>query len=192
MRARLWVLLVLGLPLAGCVKSYVMPLLPPVTYEDLLAAPSPRPVVFSLEFQRNGKATPSVSPTVRDKAVKILTTAKVFTAIGAEAAADTDTLKIVLDNVGDVGDAVGQGALTGLTFGAKGSTVTDGYVMTATFTRVGRAPVEKVYRHALVSTVGNASGPEGLTAMSVQEAFDRVLQDLVLNLLRDLQKAEAL
>lgn len=157
-----------------------------------LAVPSPRPVALALEFQQNGKAAPSLSSAVREQVVKILTTAKTFAAIGAEPAADTDALKIVLNNVADLGDAASKGVLTGLTFGGSGQTVTDGYVMTATFARMGRAPIEKVYKHALVSTVGNASGPEGLAPMSVSEAFDQVLQDLVLNLVRDLQKAEAL
>lgn len=62
----------------------------------------------------------------------------------------------------------------------------------ATFTRVGRPPIEKVYKHALLSTVGNAKGPEGLTPMSVTEAVDQVLQELVLNFILDLEKAEAL
>jgi hypothetical protein len=47
-------------------------------------------------------------------------------------------------------------------------------------------------RHALLSTAGNASGPAGLTLMGVDAAFDQVVQDLVLNLVVDLQKAEAL
>ena len=46
-------------------------------------------------------------------------------------------LKIVLDNVADTGDAAAKGALTGLTFGAKGSHV---------------QAVTKVYRHAIHTT----------------------------------------
>ena len=67
-----------------------------------------------------------------------------------------DQLDVVLDNVGDLGDAAAKGAKTGLTFGASGSQVTDGYVLTATFRPVGKEPVTKIYRHALHSTIGNA------------------------------------
>ena len=41
--------------------------------------------------------------------------------------------------------AAGKGALTGLTFGAKGSQVTDGYVFTATFRAVGKQAVTRTY-----------------------------------------------
>lgn len=189
---RLVLLLIVGLALPGCVTSYVMPLLPRVTPSDVLAVRDPRPVVLVVEFQTNGSPRSIASKSVRKKVSGILTTAKVFSAITSERAESTDELKIVLNNVGDLGEAAGKGALTGLTFGISGSTVTDGYVMTATFTRVGRSPVEKTYRHALLSTIGNAPGPAGLTPMGLRQAFDQVLQDLVLNLIIDLQKVEAL
>ena len=99
----------------------------------------------------------------------------------------------MLDNVADTGDAAGKGALTGLTFGAKGSQVTDGYVFTANFQGTGKQAVTKVYRHAMHSTIGNAERPAGLTAEeSPRAAFDKVVEGLVLNLLLDLQKEEQL
>lgn len=49
------------------------------------------------------------------------------------------------ENVGDTGDAAGKGALTGLTFGAKGSQVRDGYVFTATFRAVGKQAATQTY-----------------------------------------------
>ena len=187
-----WVLSMLSLVMTGCVSSYVVPLLPHVTYEELLAARSARPVVLTVEFQRNGAPHRGANASVRERVTKVLTTSKVFSVISVERLENADELKIVLNNVADLGDAAGKGALTGLTFGAAGSTVTDGYVMTATFTRAGQPPVEKVYRHALLSTVGSAKGPEGLKPMGVMDAFDQVVQDLVLNLILDLQKAELL
>lgn len=189
---RAWVLLVLSLVMTGCLNSYVVPLLPHVTYEELLATRSARPVVLTVAFQRNGAPYDRANATVRERVTKVLTSSKAFSVISVERVENADELTIVLNNVGDVGDAFGKGALTGLTFGAAGSTVTDGYVMTATFTRAGQPPVEKVYRHALLSTVGNAKGPEGLKPMGLMEAFDQVIQDLVLNLILDLQKAELL
>ena len=81
---------------------------------------------------------------------------------------------------------------TGLTLGLVGSMVTGGYVITATYTGPGREPVKKVYEHAIHSTVGNKQGPAGLRAVSTQEAFDQVAEDLVLNLLRDLQSERVL
>jgi hypothetical protein len=92
---------------------------------------------------------------------------------------DVDRLEVMLDNVADLGGAAGKGALTGLTFGAAGSMVTDGYVFTATFRPVGRPAVTKVYRHAIHSTIGSADGPPNLAAEpSTQAAFDKVVEGL--------------
>ena len=51
---------------------------------------------------------------------------------------------------------------TGLTFGLVGNMVTDGYVYEATFNAgESKPPVKLTYRHALHTTIGNASGPPG-------------------------------
>jgi hypothetical protein len=179
----------------GClsVKSYVDPQLPRVAYTDLLVRRDPRPVALTVAFLRNGQpADAGVAPT--SAAVRaVVDKSKLFPAVLDKAGDDVDRLEIVLDNVADMGGAAGKGALTGLTFGAAGSMVTDGYVFTATFRPIGKPAVTKVYRHALHSTVGNAEGPPGLVAEeSTQAAFDKVVEGLVLNLLRDLQREEQL
>jgi hypothetical protein len=179
----------------GClsVKSYVDPQLRKVGYADLLARRNAQPVALSVAFHRNGKpATLGVS-TATEAVRTVVEKSKLFTTVTEKATDEVDRLDIVLDNVGDFGDAAGKGALTGLTFGGKGSLVTDGYVFTATFRRAGKEPVTKVYKHALYSTIGNADGPPGLVAEeSIRAAFDKVVEGLVLNLLLDLQKEERL
>lgn len=85
-----------------------------------------------------------------------------------------------------------KGIGTGLTLGLVGSTVTDGYVFTATFTPLGKVSVTKEYRHAIHTTIGAKSGPPGLQPMSPQEAFDHVLEELILRLLLDLRLGEHL
>jgi hypothetical protein len=157
-------LLVLMVVTGGClsVKSYVDPQLPKVSYADLLARRDPKPVALMVEFHRNGKpATLGVS-TAREEVRAAVEKSKLFSSLLDKPGEDVDRLEIVLDNVGDKGDAAGKGALTGLTFGAKGSQVTDGYIFTATFRAVGKQAVTTVYRHAIHSTIGNAEGPPGL------------------------------
>ena len=92
-----------------------------------------------------------------------------------------------MDNVGDLGDAAGKGVLTGMTFGLAGSTVRDGYVFSTVFRKSGKDPFQKTYKHAIMSTVGNAKGPEGLSPMKANVAFGIVLRDLMLNLVKDLK-----
>jgi hypothetical protein len=185
---------VIALALSGClsVKSYVDPELPKVGYADLLARRDPRPLHLGLEFQRQGKPHSDATAVAQKQALKVLQASRLFSAVETGKPENVDRLQIVLNNTGDMSDAAGKGIKTGLTFGAAGSMVTDHYTFTATFTPLGKPPVQKVYHHALHSTIGNAEGPKGLTPLGTQEAFDRVLEELVLNLLLDLQKEERL
>ena len=188
-------LVALAIATSGCLslKAYVDPQLPRVGYADLLARPHPRPVSLRVEFHRNGEPATLGASTARGAVRSVVEKSKLFSTLLDKPADDVDRLEIVLDNVGDTGDAAGKGALTGLTFGAKGSQVTDGYVFTATFRAVGRPAVTRTYRHAIHSTIGNAEGPPGLVAEeSLRTAFDKVVEGLVLNLLLDLQKEEQL
>src|SRR5204863_6648256 len=108
-----------------------------------------------------------------------------FSSVVSAGGENADQLNINMNNVGDIGAAVGKGIGTGLTLGLAGSMVTDGYDFTATFQRPGVAPVKKQYKHALHTTIGNKSGPEGLTPMTPTEAFDQVVKELVMKLLKD-------
>ena len=185
--------LALMVTMTGClsVKSYVDPQLRKVGYGDLLARRDPRPVALTVAFHRNGEPASLGASTATRSVRGVVETSKLFPSLLDKPADNVDLLEIVLDNVGDTGDAAGKGALTGLTFGAKGSSVTDGYILTAKFRAVGKQSVTKVYRHAIHSTIGHADGPPGLVAEeSLQAAFDKVVEGLVLNLLLDLQKEE--
>ena len=194
MRLRMVAMLVaLMIATSGClsIKAYVDPQLPKVGYADLLARPDPRPVSLRVEFHRNGEPATLGASTAREAVRTAVEKSKLFSSLLEKPSDDVDRLEIVLDNIGDTGDAAGKGALTGLTFGAKGSQVTDGYVFTATFRAVGKQAVTKTYRHAIHSTIGNAEGPPGLVAEdNLRTAFNKVVEGLVLNLLLDLQKEE--
>ena len=185
--------LVLMVTMTGClsVKSYVDPQLRKVAYGDLLARRDPRPVALTVAFHRNGEPASMGTSTATKSVRGVVEKSKLFPSLLDKPADNVDLLEIVLDNVADTGDAAGKGALTGLTFGAKGSSVTDGYIMTAKFRAVGKQSVTKVYRHAIHSTIGNADAPPGLVAEeSIQAAFDKAVEGLVLNLMLDLQKEE--
>ena len=188
-------LTVVAILAAGClsVKSYVDPQLPKVGYENLLNRATPKPLALNVDFHRNGKPATFGVSTAKESVRVVVEKSKLFSRLIDTPTPDIDQLDIVLDNVADTGDAAGKGALTGLTFGAKGSHVTDGYIFTATLRPAGKEPVTKVYRHAIHSTIGNADAPAGLTPeASIRAAFDKVVEGLLLNLLIDLQKEERL
>ena len=183
--------------LCGClqVRSYVDPKLPRASLADIQPPQSPgqaRPLQLTFEFQRNGSPHGGVTRQVRPQIVRVLTDSKLFSSVSARNSNEEARLEIVLNNLANIGDAAGKGFLTGLTFGGAGSLVTDSYVMSATFAAPGKPRVSKTYEHALHTTIGNKKGPEGLQPKSVKEAFEEVVDQLMLNLLRDLQKEGAL
>lgn len=182
--------LVFTLLATGCLttKSYVDPTLPDVKYTDLTRRSPGEKIAVNVEFQTNGKPKPEVSKAVLDKLVLTLRATGVFADVITQADPANDRLDVVMNNVADMGKAVGKGIGTGLTFGLAGSLVTDGYEFKATYRPVGKDPVVRNYKHAIHTTVGNKKGPPGLQPVPVGQAFDMVVEDLVLNLLRDLQK----
>jgi hypothetical protein len=185
--------LMLMVAVTGCfsVKSYVDPTLPKVGDGDLLSRSERRPVALLVAFHRNGEPSSAGTSTATKSVRGVVEKSNLFSALVDQPKDGVNELKIVLDNVADTGDAAGKGALTGLTFGAKGSHVTDGYIMTATFRAPGKQAVTKVYRHAIHTTIGDADAPAGLAAEeSTMAAFDKVVEGLVLNMLFDLQKDE--
>jgi len=192
-RSTVLVIVLAGLT-AGClsIKSYVDPFLPQVGYGDLLPRRDVRPAVLTVAFHRNGEPASLGTSRAREEIRTVFEKSKLFSALTDKPTGDADQFDIVLDNRGDVGDAMAKGMLTGITFGGAGSRVTDGYVFTVKFQRAGAEPLTKVYRHAIHSTIGNAAEPQGIASMSISEAFSKVVEGLVLNLLLDLQKEERL
>jgi len=145
-------------------------------------------VQLVVEFQTRGKRNLAATNSTYDRISTVLRGSGLFSGVQATGSQESARLDILMNNVGDIGKAVSKGIGTGLTFGLVGSMVTDGYEFKATYTAPGKEPVTKVYQHALHSTIGNKQGPPGLKAMSTQEAFDQVVEELVLHLLQDLQK----
>ena len=176
--------------LPGCIAiqhHYVDPALAKRLYSDLHPKRELRPLYVVVEFQTFDKTNPHGTSIAQEKVSKILHASKLFSTVAYATTQLMDRLNIVINNHADIGEAVAKGVGTGLTLGLIGSTVTDHYSLTATFQALGKEPIQKVYRHALHSTIGITSGPEGLTSLPLEEAFEAIIQDLILNLLYDLQ-----
>jgi hypothetical protein len=96
----------------------------------------------------------------------------------------------VVNNIADLAEARKKGFATGSTFFLKGSVVTDNYEMQATATIGGRTVSKSGYKGAILTAIGHASGPEGVAPMTVTEAFNKVVEQLILQFIRDLPTTE--
>jgi hypothetical protein len=173
--------------LQGCIstRSYVDPQYRHATYSELARPTPPYALSVKVEFERNGEAKPAVDREIRADIERTLRASGVAVPYDGTGIADGE-LSFVLNNVTNLGSAVGKGVGTGLTFGLVGSHISDGYEMMVRLTQ-GENITQRQYSHAILSTVGNASAPAGMTAVSLSTAVNQVIDDLVLNSLKDLQ-----
>lgn len=172
----------------GCInlKAYVDPGLSKVRYENL-QQPGERVSIGALvEFQRDGQEYLPVTDSARTIVLRVLRDSKLFTEVYSGVATSDRQLEVVINNTG--GSTKGSGTATGLTLGAVGTATVDRYFITATYRGPGNQPTVMEYQHAIHTTLGNKAGPDGLEAVTIDAAFDKVVEEVVLLLLYDLQE----
>jgi hypothetical protein len=177
--------------LSGCisVKSYVDPGFGPATYSELRAPLQKHQVRVDVEFQRNGEPFPRASGELRSHVERTLLASGV---VQPEVSGVDTVIKVVVNNVADMGDAVAKGFGTGLTFGAAGSTVVDGYEIKISLIADGQQ-VDTAYEHALHSTVGNSAPPfQGVEGTTPADAFGKIVEEAVIKFIKDMQARDLL
>lgn len=179
---------ILSFVLSGCLGTtgYVDTKLQKVSYQDLRPGTKGAPVSLEFEFHTFGKFNGGATASTRENILEILEKSKIFSSVNRETLNTPSRLKIIINNTGGV--STSSGHVTGLTLGAMGTATTDYYEITATYNDNGKQPVVEEYRHAIHATIGNKRGPEGLTPMTLPEATDTMIEEVVLLFLHDLQK----
>jgi hypothetical protein len=174
--------------LLGCIspRSFVDPSVPKVSYEDLTKRTEPLRLKLFVEFQRNGQPHPRADSTLRDNTERVLRGTGLIIPSSDQAVGD---IRVVVNDIGDMGSAFAKGFGTGLTFGLIGSTVMDAYEMTVTITANGKTVSRTAIKHALYTAVGNTTLPPGVEAVPANVAFGRVVEQMLLRALQDMQKA---
>ncbi|MGH8500793.1 MAG: hypothetical protein ACRERV_18565, partial [Methylococcales bacterium] len=165
-------------------KTYPDPQYKKADLASLGTFAAPTNVSLDIHFQRNGKPMEKVVKQVRPLVEKHLLSTHAYAFVNDAAA---PVLRITLNNVADLDEARKKGFLTGLTFGGKGSTITDYYEAKIELVKTDETLV-KEYKHALVTTIGRAPPPfEGVASMKPMLAFDVVVQDIMLNFVQDMK-----
>jgi hypothetical protein len=96
-------------------------------------------------------------------------------------------IEVVANDIADMGAARAKGFGTGLTFGAAGSTVPDYYDFSFTYRDASGKEHKNNYHHAIYTTVGHASAPVSAAPTTPAMAFEKVVEDVTLNFVKDLQ-----
>lgn len=177
--------------LTGClsVKSYVDPAYKSLSYSNIKKPAQPIPVVLTTEFQRNGAVVPKAGKELQSAVERSLRATGVFSPTVQANGEKQAKLHLTANNVADLGEAAGKGVLTGLTFGAVGNAIADKYEFKFNYVDAQGKEVSERYPHMILTTVGNKKAPiENVQPMSINEAFNKVVDDVVIRFSSDLQK----
>lgn len=183
-------LLVFVYMLAACTstRSFVDPTFPKMSYDDIQKSQSVKKLKLTVEFQRNGERFEKAEPLLKDSTERVLRASGL---VLPDAQGTDGTIHVVVNNLADIGGAVGKGIGTGLTFGLAGSTVTDAYEMQLNITAGGKTFTRSDVKHALHTAIGRTQTPDGLETMPSNVAFERVLEQMLLRVLKEYQSSEA-
>ncbi len=186
-RPRLAVVLLAALVLGACVnpRSYLDPGTARVHYEDLRKSDAPLRLALSVEFQRNGEHYPKAESTLQDNVERVLRATGVIVPAADGAAG---TVHVTVNNIANLADARLKGAGTGLTLGLAGNTVPDAYELSLAITANGRTVTRSAIRGEFFTVIGNGDVPGGAEVLPVNVAFSRVIEQLLLRALIDLQR----
>lgn len=179
--------------LTGClsVKSYVDPAYKSLSYSDIKKPAQPIPVGLTTEFQRNGAVVPKAGKELQSAVERSLRATGVFSPTAQANGEKQAKLHLTANNVADLGEAAGKGVLTGLTFGAVGNAIADKYEFKFNYIDAQGKEVSERYPHMILTTVGNKKAPiENVQPMSINEAFNKVVDDVVIRFSSDLQKQQ--
>jgi hypothetical protein len=182
---------VVCLALSGCasVRSYVDPASGGATYQDVRQPAQPYKLKITSQLMRDGKEVKDGSKHLQQRVERIVQESKLAVPVTEGEAGE---LRIVLTNTADTGEAARIGFAAGFTLGLAGGMVTDYYEMDGELRLGDRTFRKQGYKHALHTTIGNKEGPPGVAPLKLQDAYDKVLEQLILNLLIDAQKEDFL
>ena len=173
----------LAILLAGCIspRSYLDPSQQKISYSDLARPDKPLSLRLTTEFQRNGEPNPKANPTLLDNSSRILRASGIVDPDGPNS---VGSINIVVNNVADIASAATKGFGTGLTLGLVGSTVSDNYELTMTISINEKKVTKSGIRNGIATAIGNTSIPPGVEIFTTSLAFQKVLEQMILEALQ--------
>jgi len=169
--------------------SYVDPALKDVPAEARVTVASPQPVQILFQFQTDGAPNERATKLLKKQVIDTVIASGLFSEVTETPAPNGAVISVTLNNVvKNLKDATAQGFVTGLTFGLKGSLVTDHYTCTVEFVSGPDAvKISRSVEHAIHSTIGIKTPPEGLVkSKNIMEAVMTMTRQAVSNPLNQL------
>ncbi|MDB5898377.1 MAG: hypothetical protein JWP22_967 [Ramlibacter sp.] len=174
--------------LTGCAVHYVDGATKDVPPSAFARRTPAKPVQVLVEFQTKGVSNARATGALKQIITDNVKATGLFSEVRDVPAPDAGVLSVTLNNIPLSDDAFAKGFLAGMTFGAAGQQVTDGYVCTVSYLAPGASkPVVKTARHAIHTTVGASSAPANTyKASSIDDAVRVMVRQVMSTVLFDL------
>ena len=175
--------------LGGCTspkKSFLGTSFPRVAYRDIAARNVPLRLKLSVEFQRNGKHFPEGDIPLKDYSNVILRDTGVVIPVIDRAEGE---IRVVLNNIADSGTATSEAARTRYPLWVIGKTITDAYELSMFITTKEGTISRTGIKQAVHTAIGNMSIPEGVPTFPQKQAFGKVLEQMILQALVEMQQS---
>lgn len=149
---------------------------------------NPQPVQLMYDFQTKGASNTRAADFTRATVLSTVQASNLFSSVSTDPVTGGAILSISINNVSLTDDAASKGFMTGLTLGAAGTMVTDGYVCTVDYVSgPNAAKVTTVTKHALHTVIGNTDAPQNADkATNAGEAVQTIVRQLVSRGVNDL------
>jgi hypothetical protein len=180
--------------LTGCATHYVDGSVKDVPASQFTKPAQPKPAQLVFEFQTKGAANTRATEQIKPMVLDSLKASGLFAQVDDKPLAGGNLISVTINNVVLTDDAFSKGFMTGLTFGAAGSTVTDGYICTVKYLAAGPGgtAITKTTKHAIHTSLGSAGAPpNSVKAASIEEAVRTMVRQIVSNALSDLSRDPA-
>ncbi len=166
---------------AVCAATYVDTGLHDLKPEERLKISDPKPVQLLFEFKTKGSANARATKQLTKQVTDLVKASGLFSEVSDGPVAGGAVLSITIDNVPQEG-AASAGFVTGLTFGLKGTVVTDYYVGDMTYLGADGGKATSQVKHALHTVIGMKSEPpNGVKAKNILEAVQTMVRQVVDN-----------
>ena len=187
-----------SLALAGCstprfaTSYYIDPKPPRASYADLAAPANPQPVYLVFDMYSAEGSFPEATRKIGPKIARILNQSGLFSTVANVGSENIARIQVSMRETAVVTGHDTRSLPPGLTSGLAGSRGAIVYSFTAYFQPPGKAAVKKVYPHAVHIVEGDSPALGDALPMTASHAVDVMVQQVVLNFLRDLQNEHKL
>jgi hypothetical protein len=182
-------ILIVVLVLGGCATPKVSFLggpYPSLSYNDLRKRDVPLRLALAVEFQRNGEHFPKGDVPLRDYAYQILRDTGVITPVEE---GEEGVIRVVLNNVADPQTVAVERASTMHPLWMVGTTITDAYELSMFITIKGKTIARMGIKNAVHTALGNIRIPDDIQTFPHNQAFGKVLEQMMLCALVDMQRS---